>query len=82
MFDQDISYLRYSPDGMSLALGSKEGVVKLYDLRSPTPYQSFSHQYETPITGIKFVKDFILSTDKKTVKLHNYKVCLRCLGYP
>lgn len=74
IFDDETRDLRFSNDGMSLAIGSESGVVKIFDIRNNKPYLELEHSYETPITSIKYNGDFLLTSDHKTIKITNIKV--------
>ena len=74
IFDNETCDLRFSNDGMNLAVGSQTGEVKIFDIRTNKPFFTFEHAYETPITSMKYNGDFLLTSDRKTVKINNIKV--------
>ena len=79
IFDTETRDLRFSDDGMQLAVGSANGVVKLFDIRNNKPFLELEHVYETPITSMKFSGEHLLTSDQKTVKISNLKVSERGL---
>ena len=74
IFDSETRDIRFSDDGMQMAVGSDDGVVKLFDIRSNRPFFELEHSYETPITSIKFSGDYLLTSDRKTLRITNLKV--------
>jgi ribosome biogenesis protein ENP2 len=74
IFDNETTDLRFTNDGLHLAIGSSKGEVKIFDIRNNKPFMEFDHVYETPITSLKFTHDYILSSDRKTVKITNTRV--------
>ena len=76
IFDCEARDLRFSADGMQLAVGSNNGVVKVFDIRSNRPFVELEHVYETPITSIKFSGERLLTADRRTVKISNVMVCV------
>lgn len=74
IFDCEARDLRFSADGMHLAIGSENGQVKVFDIRNNRPFLELDHVYETPITSLKFTGEFLLSSDRRTVKVSNVKV--------
>lgn len=74
IFDSEARDLRFSDDGMQLAVGSDNGQVKVFDIRSSRPFLELEHVYETPITSIKFSGEHLLTSDRRTVKIVNVKV--------
>lgn len=67
--------IEFSPDGLNLAVGNKEGKVSVYDLRYPVPLFSIKHSYKLPIKKIKFhnYSQNIITVDKKIAKYSNMK---------
>jgi ribosome biogenesis protein ENP2 len=70
-----VTAIQFSPDGLSLAAGNKEGKVYLYDLRYPVPLFNIKHSYKLPIKKIKFhnFSNNIITIDKKIAKYSNMK---------
>jgi nucleolar protein 10 len=58
-------------DGLNLAVGTANGLVLLYDLRSNKPYYTKDHMYCLPILDLDFNSelDLVLSMDNKILKL-------------
>lgn len=81
IFDDETRDLRFSNDGMNLAVGSESGVVKVFDIRNNKPFLELEHAYETPITSTKFNGDYILTSDRKTVKITHVKVTMMTLSH-
>ncbi|KAI5185789.1 ribosome biogenesis protein ENP2 [Nematocida homosporus] len=59
----------FSPDGIFLAVGTYEGTVSLFDLRSNTPLLVKDHNYDFPISKISIQKTNVVSLDKKGLKV-------------
>ena len=76
IFDSETRDIRFRDDGLQMAVGSAAGVVKLFDLRSSRPLLQVEHAYETPITSIKFSGDFLLTSDRKTLRVTDLQVQL------
>ena len=74
IYDTEVCDLRFSNDGMNLAVGSNNGEVKVFDIRNNKPFLELVHAYETPITSTKFNNEYLLTSDRKTVKITNLKV--------
>ena len=72
IFDTETRDLRFSDDGMQLAVGSANGVVKLFDIRNNKPFLELEH-----VTSMKFSGEHLLTSDQKTVKISNLKVSER-----
>lgn len=66
---QAITACTFSDDGLHFSVGTAEGVVLSYDLRSHTPLLRKDHQYEFPIKEIQYQKKSVLSMDRKGVKV-------------
>ncbi|RHY20748.1 hypothetical protein DYB32_009965 [Aphanomyces invadans] len=67
-----ITALAYDVDGLTFAVGTHTGEVKLYDLRSSTPLLTKTHQYGLPIVDLAFHEGpskQILSSDSKCIKI-------------
>lgn len=79
IFDSETRDVRFRDDGMQMAVGSETGVVKLFDVRSSRPLLQFEHAYETPITSLKFSGDYLLSSDRKTLRITNLQVRLEAV---
>mmetsp|Transcript_2395 Transcript_2395/g.3326 ORF Transcript_2395/g.3326 Transcript_2395/m.3326 type:complete len:636 (+) Transcript_2395:214-2121(+) len=68
----EITALKHDKDNsLSLAVGTGDGRVALYDLRSSKPMVVKEHQHGFPITFIDFQTpgDLILTGDKKVIKV-------------
>ena len=52
---EGLTSLRFSDSGMQCAVGTQNGLVALYDLRSPRPSIVKDHNYGAPIKDIKFL---------------------------
>ena len=74
IFDSEARDLRFSADGMQLAIGSDNGQVKVFDIRNNRPFLELDHVYETPITSLKFTGEYLLTSDHRTIKVSNVKV--------
>ena len=74
IFDAETRAIRFRDDGMQMAVGSETGVVKLFDIRSSRPLLQFEHAYETPVTSLKFSGDYLLSSDRKTLRITDLHV--------
>ena len=72
---EDLTSINFSTDGMLLALGNADGVIKVYDIRNPNPLYSIKHSYHLPIKKIVFDENSknIITIDKKLAKFCNYK---------
>ncbi|KAB8293831.1 hypothetical protein EYC80_009312 [Monilinia laxa] len=69
-----ITALDFDRSGISIATGSSEGLVKLYDLRRPVPILSKDQGYGYPIKTLMHMttssqEKKILSADKRIIKL-------------
>ncbi|CAD8126042.1 unnamed protein product [Paramecium sonneborni] len=53
---------------LQVALGTKEGQIKLFDLRKHIPIHIYQHQYRLPIKKIVMNDDMIVSCDAKILK--------------
>ena len=70
--DEEITSLRFEGNGsLTLAIGTQNGKVLLYDMRYPLPMQTLNHHYRLPIQQIKFHEGSkkILTADKKIIKV-------------
>ncbi|KAI9376578.1 WD40-repeat-containing domain protein [Aspergillus egyptiacus] len=76
----EITALEFHRSGLTLATGSSNGLVHLYDLRSPVPLLKKDQGYGFPIHTLKFLlpssstreqtmEPKILSSDKKIIKI-------------
>lgn len=67
----EVSSLKFLPNGLSLAVGTSNGIVLLFDLRSNKPYAQRDHSYGLPIKTITYHEQerYILSADSKIVKI-------------
>ncbi|KIV99356.1 uncharacterized protein PV09_09014 [Verruconis gallopava] len=75
-----VTALNFHPSGLSLAAGSSDGLIHLYDLRSPLPLLKKDHGYGYPIQDLIFLESSsrsrsqtiepkILSADKRIIKI-------------
>ena len=67
----DITSLSFSKDSLSLALGDSQGTIKVYDLRYPLPLLQLQHQYQLPILNLKYHGDYLISADRKVIKVYH-----------
>ncbi|EQC35054.1 hypothetical protein SDRG_07293 [Saprolegnia diclina VS20] len=70
--DVPVSALNFDTDGLTFAVGTHTGEVRLYDLRSSTPLLTKQHQYELPIVDVTFHEGpskQVLSSDAKCIKI-------------
>lgn len=76
----EITALEFHRSGLTLATGSSNGLIHLYDLRSPVPLLKKDQGYGYPIHTLKFLlpssytrqqtmEPKILSSDKKIIKI-------------
>lgn len=69
--------LQFDDSGLRLAVGTSNGLVSLFDLRSQTPLVTKDHMYGSPIVDLKFCTGGIdlgdtksvMSTDRHIVKV-------------
>ncbi|KNC82981.1 hypothetical protein SARC_04750 [Sphaeroforma arctica JP610] len=67
---EEVTALRYSDDGIKMAVGTSGGMVYMYDIRSDKPFVVKDHQYGYPILDLKFHSSKrVLSTDKRVIKI-------------
>jgi len=68
----EITSLKFSDDGMYLAIGNECGKVKLFDIRYPIPLFEKVHQHKLPIKKVDFHESSrtLFSMDKKIIKIH------------
>ncbi|KAF3936889.1 hypothetical protein ABW19_dt0206132 [Dactylella cylindrospora] len=73
-----ITALAFDPTGLQLATGTSEGLIRLYDLRSPVPLLTKDQGYSFPIKNIIYLPPIhsesetkILSADKRIIKIWN-----------
>ncbi|KAI9864176.1 MAG: hypothetical protein M1824_005571 [Vezdaea acicularis] len=69
-----VTALEFHRNGLTLAAGDSEGLVKLYDLRSPVPLLKKDQGYGYPIQNLLFIntqssENKVLSADKRIVKI-------------
>ncbi|OQR87153.1 nucleolar protein 10 [Achlya hypogyna] len=70
--DVAVSALAFDTDGLTFAVGSHTGEVRLYDLRSSAPLLTKQHQYQLPIVNLTFHEGpskQLLSSDAKCIKI-------------
>ncbi|KAI1490760.1 WD repeat protein [Biscogniauxia mediterranea] len=70
----EITALDFNPSGLSLALGTSTGLVKLFDLRSPRPLLQKDHGSGFPVKNLIHMTTAsqerkILSADKQLIKI-------------
>lgn len=76
----EITALDFNRSGMSLGTGSSNGLIHLYDLRSPVPYQVKDQGYGFAVHTLQFlepssatqaatIEPKLLSADKRIIKL-------------
>jgi ribosome biogenesis protein ENP2 len=76
----EITALEFDRSGLNLVTGSSNGLMHLYDLRSPVPYLKKDQGYGYPIHTLKFLNPSsrtreqtmepkILSSDKRIIKI-------------
>ncbi|KAI5170982.1 ribosome biogenesis protein ENP2 [Nematocida sp. LUAm3] len=61
----------FSEDGILLGVGSAQGLISLYDLRSSSPILEKDHNYDLPIKKIKIQGKSIISMDQCSLKIWN-----------
>eukprot|EP01031_Cornospumella_fuschlensis_P041282 gene41282-50384_t len=63
--------IKFDADGLTMAVGTSNGLVYLYDIRSRSPVYSKEHQYNLPIENITYhaSSQTILTADKKVMKI-------------
>ncbi|EPS42342.1 hypothetical protein H072_3666 [Dactylellina haptotyla CBS 200.50] len=73
-----ITALAFDPTGLQLATGSSEGLIRLYDLRSPAPLLTKDQGYSYPIKNLIYLPPVhsesetkLLSADKRIIKIWN-----------
>jgi WD40 repeat protein len=60
--------------GLQFAVGSANGVVRVYDIRNTRRVQyEVRNQYRFPINGIQFIQNsrFLVSSNKKVIKIND-----------
>ena len=71
--DEDVTAVRFDPDGLKLAAGTRGGFTALYDLRSSRPLCVKDQQYGQAITDLRFHStpegSYLLASDKKILKI-------------
>ncbi|RYP19556.1 hypothetical protein DL765_003283 [Monosporascus sp. GIB2] len=70
----EITALDFSPSGLSIAVGSSSGLIKLFDLRTPVPLLTKEHGPGFPIKNLAHLttasqEKKILSADKRLIKI-------------
>ncbi|KAF3095910.1 hypothetical protein TWF569_010059 [Orbilia oligospora] len=73
---ESITALAFDPTGLQLATGNAEGLVRLYDLRSPMPLLTKDQGYSYPIQNLIYLPPVhsesetkLLSADKRIIKI-------------
>ena len=69
-----ITSLRFDPNGLQMAVGNEEGIIRLYDLRSSRPLRVKDQMNGLPILDLKYHTSVdgsrrVVSTDKKILKI-------------
>ncbi|KAI5188486.1 ribosome biogenesis protein ENP2 [Nematocida sp. AWRm77] len=59
----------FSDDGIYFGVGTEEGLVHFYDLRSKTPLVTKDHMYDFPIRKLTISKSTVTSLDQKGAKV-------------
>jgi ribosome biogenesis protein ENP2 len=72
--DGEVTALDYSEDGLSLALGTSTGQIRLFDLRNPRPLMKKDQGMGLPIKNLIHLKTpteerKLLSADKRIIKI-------------
>lgn len=72
--DGEITALDFDRSGLSLAAGSSEGLIQIFDLRKPTPLLRKDQGYGYPIQTLMHLTNSsqerkILSSDKRIIKI-------------
>ena len=49
-----ITSLRFDPNGLQMAVGNEEGIIRLYDLRSSRPLRVKDQMNGLPILDLKY----------------------------
>ncbi|KII68389.1 Nucleolar protein 10 [Thelohanellus kitauei] len=79
-FSHDVSNAAVSAikfrDGINVGVGFANGIVSMYDVRSPIPLVSKDHMYGEPIKRIAFLScvdggDYVASCDSHSLKIYN-----------
>ncbi|KAL7621941.1 Small ribosomal subunit biogenesis [Parahypoxylon ruwenzoriense] len=70
----EITALDFNPSGLSLAMGTSNGLIKLFDLRSPKPLLQKDHGPGFPIKNLIHLttssqEKKVLSADKQMIKI-------------
>ena len=70
-------------DGLTLGVGTSNGRVLIYDIRSLHPHQTKDHHYQLPIVSLHFNKEqnFVLSADKKALRIWNCSTVRTLFSY-
>ncbi|KAF4595586.1 WD repeat protein [Ophiocordyceps camponoti-floridani] len=72
--DGELTSLDFGPSGLSLATGSSNGMIRLFDLRRPVPLLEKDHGYGFPVRKLFHMTNSsqekkIMSADKRIIKL-------------
>lgn len=72
--DGEVTALDYSDDGLSLALGTSTGQIRVFDLRNPRPLMKKDQGMGNPIKNLIHIKTpteerKLLSADKRIIKI-------------
>lgn len=79
-FKPEITALEFHRSGLNIATGNSNGIVQLYDLRSPVPLLTKDQGYGYPIQTLKYLtptarsasavqSEKIMSADKRIIKI-------------
>ncbi|PFH60588.1 hypothetical protein XA68_10689 [Ophiocordyceps unilateralis] len=72
--DGELTSLDFGPSGLSLATGSSNGMIRLFDLRRPVPLLEKDHGYGFPVQKLIHMTNSsqekkIMSADKRIIKI-------------
>eukprot|EP00667_Euglena_gracilis_P004841 EG_transcript_4866 len=76
--DEEVTALKFDDDGITMAVGTSNGLCCLYDLRNNRPRVVKDHNYSEPINTIEFFRrdgdagyqrSYVLSSCKKALKV-------------
>lgn len=68
---EEISAVKFSEDGINVAIGTEKGKVRMFDIRYPIPMYELQHQYRKPINKLTFHAGSkkLFSSDSKVIKI-------------
>lgn len=70
-FQEEVTSLAFSNNGIELVTGSSCGNLHVYDMRSSHPLHTINHSLGLPIHTTRFHDKLILSADSKIIKLYD-----------